>query len=39
MRYAMTFRYQVKPPTSDAVLGTNPFGVHPVFFSLQKSPA
>ncbi|MBY4898644.1 type IV secretion system protein [Cupriavidus sp. AU9028] len=39
MRYAMTFRYQVKPPTSDAVLGTNPFGIHPVFFSIQKSPA
>lgn len=38
-RYAITFRYQVKPPNSDAVLGTNPFGIYPVFFSIQKSQA
>ncbi|CAG2155415.1 VirB8/TrbF family protein [Cupriavidus numazuensis] len=38
-RYAVTFRYQVKPPTSDGVLGTNPFGIYPVFFSIQKSAA
>lgn len=38
-RYAVTFRYQIKPPESDAVLGTNPFGVYPVFFSVQKSAA
>ncbi|GJG97760.1 type IV secretion system protein [Cupriavidus pauculus] len=36
-RYAITFRYQVNAPTSDAALGTNPFGVHPLFFSIQKS--
>lgn len=38
-RYAVTFRYQVKPPASDAALGTNPFGIYPVFFSIQKSAA
>lgn len=38
-RYAITFRYQTKPPNSDAILGTNPFGIHPVFFSIQKSQA
>ncbi|WP_059414574.1 type IV secretion system protein [Cupriavidus basilensis] len=36
-RYAITFRYQVKPPQSDAALGPNPFGIYPVFFSIQKS--
>lgn len=39
MRYAMTIRYEIKPPDNDAVLSDNPFGVHPVFFTLQKSPA
>ncbi|SDD57160.1 Type IV secretory pathway, TrbF components [Cupriavidus sp. YR651] len=38
-RYAITFRYQVTPPNTDSVLGHNPFGVHPVFFSIQKSQA
>ncbi|MCK4118405.1 type IV secretion system protein [Ralstonia nicotianae] len=39
-RYAMTFRYEVKPPQSDAeVLGPNPFGIYPVYFSRQKTPA
>lgn len=38
-RYAITFRYQTKPPNSDAILGTNPFGIYPVFFSIQKSQA
>ena len=36
-RYALTVRYQIKPPTGEAILGPNPFGVHPVFFTLQKS--
>jgi len=38
-RYAITFRYQIKPPDSDAALSDNPFGVYPVFFSIQKSSA
>ncbi|TDF64922.1 VirB8/TrbF family protein [Cupriavidus sp. L7L] len=38
-RYAITFRYQVKPADKEAMLGTNPFGVFPIFFSIQKSAA
>ncbi|KJK22345.1 type VI secretion protein [Burkholderiaceae bacterium 16] len=38
-RYAMTFRYQIDPPKSDAALSANPFGIYPVFFSIQKSAA
>ena len=38
-RYAITFRYQVKPVDKEAMLGTNPFGVFPIFFSIQKSAA
>ncbi len=38
-RYAMTFRYQIAPPKSDAALTANPFGIYPVFFSIQKSAA
>ncbi|WP_354676616.1 type IV secretion system protein [Cupriavidus plantarum] len=38
-RYTITFRYQTKPAEKEAVLGTNPFGVYPVFFSIQKSSA
>ncbi|TPQ30478.1 type IV secretion system protein [Cupriavidus pinatubonensis] len=38
-RYAMTFRYQIDPPKSDAALTANPFGIYPVFFSIQKSAA
>lgn len=37
-RYALVLRYQVTPPDTEvAVMGPNPFGIHPVFFSLQKS--
>jgi len=39
VRYAITFRYQITPPASDAALTSNPFGIHPVFFSIQKSAA
>ncbi|MDO3615259.1 type IV secretion system protein [Ralstonia pseudosolanacearum] len=40
MRYAITFRYEIKPPQSDAeALGPNPFGIYPVYFTLQKTPA
>lgn len=39
LRYAVTFRYQIQPPASDAALTSNPFGIHPVFFSIQKSAA
>lgn len=38
-RYTITFRYQTKPADKEAILGTNPFGVYPVFFSIQKSAA
>lgn len=38
-RYTITFRYQTKPADKEAVLGTNPFGVYPIFFSIQKSAA
>lgn len=38
-RYTITFRYQTTPADKEAVLGTNPFGVYPVFFSIQKSAA
>lgn len=40
MRYAITFRYEIKPAQSDAeALGPNPFGIYPVYFTLQKTPA
>lgn len=36
-RYAVTFRYQIVPPTTEDALGTNAFGVFYPLFSLQKT--
>ncbi|MFM0700722.1 VirB8 family type IV secretion system protein [Paraburkholderia sediminicola] len=36
-RYAVTFRYQIVPPTAEDALGTNAFGVFYPLFSLQKT--
>ena len=36
-KYALTFRYQIIPPTSEDALGTNPFGLFYPLFSIQKT--
>ncbi|MEX3638877.1 type IV secretion system protein [Paraburkholderia sp. BR14320] len=36
-KYALTFRYQIIPPTSEDALGTNTFGVFYPLFSIQKT--
>ena len=36
-KYALTFRYQIIPPTSEDALGTNPFGLFFPLFSIQKT--
>jgi type IV secretion system protein VirB5 len=36
-KYAVTFRYQIVPPTSEDALGANAFGVFYPLFSLQKT--
>ncbi|RZF26672.1 type IV secretion system protein [Paraburkholderia sp. UYCP14C] len=36
-KYALTFRYQIIPPTSEDALGLNPFGIFYPLFSIQKT--
>jgi len=36
-KYALTFRYQVVPPTAEDALGRNPFGLFYPLFSMQKT--
>ena len=36
-KYALTFRYQIVPPTSEDALGANPFGVFYPLFTIQKT--
>lgn len=36
-KYALTWRYQVIPPTSEDALTANPFGLFYPFFTLQKT--
>lgn len=36
-KYALTFRYQIVPPTQEDALGTNPFGIYFPLFTLQKT--
>ncbi|WDD90287.1 type IV secretion system protein (plasmid) [Burkholderia sp. FERM BP-3421] len=40
VRYALTLRYQIIPPSADdVVLSTNPYGLYYAFFTLQKTGA
>lgn len=39
VRFALTMRYQIIPPTAEDVLGTNPYGLYYPFFTLQKTGA
>lgn len=39
IRFALTIRYQIIPPTAEDVLGTNPYGLYYPFFTLQKTGA
>lgn len=36
-KYALTFRYQIVPPTQEDALGSNPFGIYFPLFNLQKT--
>jgi len=36
-KYALTFRYQIVPPTAEDALGANPFGMFYPLFSIQKT--
>jgi type IV secretion system protein TrbF len=36
-KYALTFRYQIVPPSSEDALGSNPFGLFYPLFSIQKT--
>jgi type IV secretion system protein VirB5 len=36
-KYALTFRYQIVPPTAEDALGRNPFGLFYPLFSMQKT--
>jgi len=36
-KYALTFRYQIVPPTAEDALGANPFGLFYPLFSIQKT--
>jgi hypothetical protein len=35
--FALTLRYQINPPTVDAALGANPFGIFIPFFRLERT--
>ncbi|CAM2158563.1 Type IV secretion system protein (plasmid) [Pararobbsia alpina] len=37
--YTLTMRYQVTPVTADDAVTLNPYGFHPVFFTVQKNAA
>lgn len=36
-RFNLTVRYEIQPPTSDAALTSNPFGIFIPFYTLEKS--